>query len=105
MTIAKRLIILLAVPLLTLVGLEVFTLFELSRIETRSRFVAESRIEALATIGALAQNFAELRVNVRDYTLASNQTQRTEARSAFDENEREVERLLQVYADHLISSD
>jgi two-component system sensor histidine kinase/response regulator len=105
MTIAKRLIILLAVPLLTLVGLEGFTLFELSRIETRSRFVAESRIEALATLGALTRNFTELRVNVRSYILASNQMQRTEARSLFDQDEQEVERLLQQYADHLISSD
>jgi len=105
MTIARRLIILLAVPLLILVGLEVFTLFELSRIEARSRFVAESRIEALATLGALTRSFTELRVNARDYLLASNQSQRTEARSAFDEDERDVNSLLQKYADHLISSD
>jgi len=105
MTIARRLIILLAVPLLILVGLEVFTLFELSRIEARSRFVAESRIEALATLGALTRSFTELRVNARNYLLASNQSQRTEARSAFDEDERDVNSLLQKYADHLISSD
>ncbi|HKA18910.1 MAG TPA: response regulator [Blastocatellia bacterium] len=105
MTIAKRLIILLAVPLLTLLGLEIFTLYELSRIESRSRFVAESRIEAIATLGALARNFTELRVNVRSYILASNQMQRTEARSAFDGDEREVVRLLQQYADHLVSTD
>src|SRR5215813_1006359 len=105
MTIAKRLIILLAVPLLILVGLEVFTLFELSRIETRSRFVAESRIAAIATVGALSRNFTELRVDVRSYILASNQAQRAKVRSTFDEDEREVQGLLQEYADHLISSD
>src|SRR5499427_8861819 len=105
MTIAKRLIILLAVPLLILVGLEVFTLFELSRIETRSRFVAESRIAAIANLGALSRNFTELRVDVRSYILSSNPVQRTETRSAFDEDEREVRRLLEEYADHLISSD
>jgi PAS domain S-box-containing protein len=105
MTIARRLTILVAVPLLILVGLEVFTLFQLSRIEARSRFVAESRIEALATLGSMTQNFTELRVNVRSYILASNQMQRTEARSAFDADERDVNRLLQQYADNLISSD
>src|SRR5262249_32191331 len=105
MTIAKRLVILLAVPLLILVGLEVFTLFELSRIEGRSRFVAESRIEALATLGALTRSSTELRVDVRNYVVATNQNQRTAARSAFDEDERDVNRLLQEYADHLISSD
>lgn len=41
MSIAKRLIILLAVPLLAIVGLGVFTRVELSSVEKRSRFVAE----------------------------------------------------------------
>src|SRR5215813_10606506 len=98
MTIAKRLVISLAVPLLILLGLEVFTLFELSRIESRSRFVAESRIEALATLGSLTRSFTELRVGVRDYVLATNQTQRASAREAFDEDEQDVNRLLQNYA-------
>ena len=105
MTISKRLIILLAVPLVALVGLAVFTLFELSQIEARSRFVSESRIMALATLGALSRNFTELRVDVHSHILASDQTQRTKARSSFDEDERDVNRLLQQYADNLISSD
>ena len=65
MTIAKRLIILLAVPLVALLGLGVFTRIQLARIEARSRFVAESRIVALATVGNLSRGFSELRVNVR----------------------------------------
>src|SRR4030095_158076 len=105
MTIARRLTILLAVPLLTLIGLALFMLFELSKIEARSRFVAESRIEALATLGTLTRSSTELRVNVRSYVLASNQIQRTEARSMFDEDERGGNGLLQKYADHLISND
>ena len=70
MTIAKRLIVLLAVPLVALVGLGVFTRLQLE-IEARSRFVAESRIVALATLGNLSRSFAELRVNVRSYLLAT----------------------------------
>ena len=105
MTISKRLIILLAVPLLTLVGLEVFTLFELSTIEARSRFVAESRIEALSNLGSLSARFTELRVDVRSHIVALNQIERNKARSSFDEDVRQVERLLQQYADHLISND
>src|SRR5262245_28340487 len=98
MTIAKRLVILLAVPLLILLGLEVFTWFELSRIESRSGFVAQSRIEAVATLGSLTRSFTELRVDVRDYVQATNQNQRAQARSAFDEDEQDVNRLLQNYA-------
>ena len=43
MTIAKRLIILVAVPLLALATLGVFVRLQLSDIEQRSRFVAETR--------------------------------------------------------------
>ena len=71
MTIAKRLIILLTVPLVALVGLGVFTRLQLAQIEARSRFVAESRIVALATLGNLSRGFAELRVNVRSHLLAT----------------------------------
>ncbi|MEO8426138.1 MAG: response regulator [Verrucomicrobiota bacterium] len=105
MTIANRLIILLAVPLLALLALGVFTRLQLSNIEARSRFVAESRIEALATLGNLSRTGMELRVDVRSHLLATNQTQRAAARASFDEAERDVTRLLQKYADDLVSSD
>ena len=82
MTIAKRLSILLAVPLLALLGLGVFNRVELSKIEERSRFVAESQVPSIATIGDMSQNFAELRVNVRSYLLATNQADRAKAASA-----------------------
>jgi signal transduction histidine kinase/DNA-binding response OmpR family regulator/HAMP domain-containing protein len=104
-TIAKRLIILLTVPLLALLGLGVFTRVQLADIEARSRFVAESRITALATLGNLSRSFAELRVNVRAYLLATTDEQRRAARSAFDDDERDVGRLLTTYADNLILSD
>ena len=82
MTIAKRLIILLTVPLVALVGLGVFTRLQLAQIEARSRFVAESRIVALATLGNLSRSFAELRVNVRSHLLATDDAQRAAARAA-----------------------
>jgi len=105
MTIAKRLMLLLAVPLVALLGLGVFTRLELSKVEDRSRFVAESRIAALATLGNLSRTFVEMRVNVRSYLLARNLTQQTEARAAFENNSKEVTRLLEYYADNLIASD
>jgi signal transduction histidine kinase/CheY-like chemotaxis protein/CHASE3 domain sensor protein len=104
-TIAKRLIVLLAVPLVALLGLGVFARLQLAEIEARSRFVAESRIVALATLGNLSRSFAEMRVNVRSYLLARTDAQRATARAAFNEDERAVSRLLQQYADGLVLGD
>ena len=105
MTIAKRLILLLTVPLVALGGLGVFTRLQLAEIEARSRFVAESRIVALATLGNLSRGFSELRVNVRSHLLATTDAQRAAARALFDEDERDVNRLLQEYADGLVLGD
>ena len=101
-TIAKRLIVLLMVPLLALIGLGVFARLQLAEIEARSRFVAESRVTALAALGNLSRGFAELRVNVRSYLLATADAQRRAARAAFDDDERDVGRLLASYADSLV---
>jgi signal transduction histidine kinase/CheY-like chemotaxis protein/HAMP domain-containing protein len=101
-TIAKRLIVLLMVPLLALIGLGVFARLQLAEIEARSRFVAESRVTALAALGNLSRGFAELRVNVRSYLLATTDAQRRAARAAFDDDERDVGRLLASYADSLV---
>ena len=105
MTIAKRLIVLLAVPLVALLGFGVFTRLQLAQIEASSRFVAESRIAALATLGNLSRSFAEMRVNVRAYLLARSDAQRASARAAFDQDDRDVNRLLQQYADGLVLGD
>ncbi|MBE7498904.1 MAG: response regulator [Verrucomicrobiales bacterium] len=105
MTIAKRLSVLLAVPLLALLGLGLFTRLQLAQVERSSRFVAESRIEALASLGNLSRSFAELRVNVRSYVLAPSDDLRRAARTAFEVDEREVVRLLRHYADDLVVSD
>jgi two-component system sensor histidine kinase/response regulator len=105
MTIGKRLAVLLAIPLAGLIGLGVFTSIRLTDLESRSRFVAESRIVALATLGNLSRSFAELRINIRSYLLATTPEQRATARARFDEDERDVDRLLRRYADGLILGD
>ncbi|HEY7447028.1 MAG TPA: MCP four helix bundle domain-containing protein, partial [Vicinamibacterales bacterium] len=105
MTIARRLVVLLTVPLVALLGLGVFSRLQLAQIEARSRFVAETRIVALATLGNLSRGSAEMRVNVRSYLLAETDTQRAAARAAFDEDEGDVNRLLRQYADGLVLGD
>ena len=105
MTIAKRLILLLALPLIVLLGLGVFTRLQLTKIESRSRFVSESRIPSLAVLGAVSRGFAEMRVNVRSFLLATNQAGQSNARLLFDEDEKDVVRLLQQYGDTLITDE
>jgi two-component system sensor histidine kinase/response regulator len=105
MSIAKRLVLLLALPLVALMAFGVLARIQLSKVEERSRFVSESRIDALATIGNLSRSFAELRVHVRSHLLATNEAQRAAARSSFDKFGKEMLRLLQHYADHLVVSD
>src|SRR3954452_22876931 len=102
MTIATRLIILLTVPLVALAGLGIFTRLQLDHIEENSRFVAESRIVALADVGNLSPSFSELLVNLRTVVLATTGAQREAARAAFEDDAQDVGRLLKEYADHLI---
>ncbi len=105
MTIGKRLLLLLAVPLIALLGFGVFARIQLSTIEERSRFVSESQLAGVAVLGNISRSFAEIRVNVRSFLLATDQAQRAEARAAFDEDDRVLTELLQQYGDSLISDD
>src|SRR5687768_7423838 len=99
MTIARRLTLLLAVPLLILVGIGAFTRDQLRRIDDRTRFVAESRVAALARLGDISRSFAELRVNLRSHLLAADDARRAAARAAFAEDREDLARLLTDYAD------
>ena len=103
MTIAKRVTLLLAAPLLALIALGVFVRLQLAEIEQRSRFVAETQIPSLAMLSNLSQSLAEVRVNLRNYLLATNDTQRVDARLLLDRNSKELSRFLSEYGDRLIS--
>jgi len=54
MTIGKRLLLLLAVPLIALLGFGIFARTQLAHIEERSRFVSESQLDAVAGLGNTA---------------------------------------------------
>ena len=103
MTIAKRLIILVAVPLLTLIGLGVFGLLQLAEIETRTRYVAEEQVGSLALLGNISRTFAELRVSSRGYLLRRDQAEQEAARKSFHANAENFNQLLREYGDTLIS--
>jgi two-component system sensor histidine kinase/response regulator len=105
MTIGKRLLILLAVPLVALIGLGVFVRSQLREVESSSRFVSESQIPSLAVLGNLSRNVEELRVIVRSHLLTTNRAEQEKAEAAFATAEAEVTRLLSQYGDSLVSND
>src|SRR5262245_16827108 len=105
MTIARRLMLLLAVPLVILVALGVLSLVELARIESRSRFVVESQVGSLAALGNITRNQGEVRIAVRDFLVASDPESLSRARTAFEEKTAELDRRLQQYAASLVSDE
>lgn len=105
MTISRRLIILLAVPLLILVGLGIFVRSQLTGVDARSRFVAEKQIPSVAAVGNISRSFTEMRVNIRSYLLAQDPTEQARAKAAFDKDKADVDRLIKQFADTLVSDD
>jgi signal transduction histidine kinase/DNA-binding response OmpR family regulator/HPt (histidine-containing phosphotransfer) domain-containing protein/HAMP domain-containing protein len=105
MTIAKRLMLLLAVPLVALLGLGLFVRIQFGLIEEKSRFVSEAQIPSLAVLGNISRAFSEMRVSVRSHLLATNDMERAKARVAFNEDEADLVRWLQNYADKLITGE
>ena len=105
MTIARRLTLLAAVPLLVLIGLGGFSVMQLARIETNSRFLSETQVPSLAVIGDISRSFAEMRVNVRSHLLAVDQEGQARAMAHYLEDKSQLEKDLARYADSLISDD
>src|SRR5438477_66272 len=105
MTIAKRLIILLAVPLVILMGLGIFVRGRLANIQARSKFVAEMQIPSVAAVGNISRSFTEMRVNLRGYLLTGDKLGQARARAAFDEGKADVTRRLRQFADFLVTDD
>jgi signal transduction histidine kinase/CheY-like chemotaxis protein/HAMP domain-containing protein len=105
MTIARRLIILLAVPLAALAGMAIFIRLQFAQVEMRSRFVSEYQIPSIAVLGNLSRTMEGLRVTLRSHLLSTNRSEQAKIRAAFDAGEAEVNRLLAYYGDKLISDD
>src|SRR5215472_17066340 len=103
MNIARRLIILLVVPIVAFIALGIFNWFEVENVKTQTRFVTQSAIPSLAILGNLARTFTQLRVDVRDNVMATNDAERARFEAEFDQDETNLNALLQQYADSLIS--
>jgi GAF domain-containing protein/CHASE3 domain sensor protein len=104
MTIAKRLTLLLAVPLLVLTVLGLFVVYQLNHIELKSKFVGV-QIESLAVIGNISQCLTEMRVSTRTYFLAEDKDEQSRAEKAVLQNAVELENLLARYGDSLVTGD
>jgi PAS domain S-box-containing protein len=105
MTIGKRLIVLLAVPLVGLLALGILARVQLQTIEERSRFVAESQLASVALLGNISRHFAEIRVNLRSVLLARDQPGRSAALALFDEDARELNEFLQQFGDSFVTDE
>ena len=105
MTIGKRLIVLLAVPLVGLLALGVLARVQLATIEERSRFVAESQLTSVAVLGNISRRFAEIRVNLRSDLLATDAAHRSAALDAFNEDDQALTQLLQEFGDAFVTDE
>jgi signal transduction histidine kinase/CheY-like chemotaxis protein/HAMP domain-containing protein len=105
MTMARRLTLLLAIPLLALVGLGFVVTSQFARIETQTRFLSVTQVQSLATLGNISRSFEEERVAARSYLLARDSDERTSSQTILREKEADLVRLLAHYNDQLISSE
>lgn len=105
MTIARRLLILLTVPLLVLVGIGAFARIQMATIEKEIRFLAEEQIASLAIQGNIIRSFTELRVHVRSYVLTQDKADQVRILGSFAVDKVAVTRLLGKYGDSLVTDD
>jgi PAS domain S-box-containing protein len=105
MNIAKRLVLLLAVPLLALLAIGGVLHLQLHTIEDRGKYVAELQLPSVVAIGNISRKHAELRVDLRDYLLAPGDKERAVALNAFRAAEQDLDRQLDQYGDALISDE
>ena len=103
MTIARRLLILLAIPVVALLVLGWFTRVQLAGIEARSRFVAENQIGSLVTLAAIDRSYSSQRIIVRNHLLSADPSRQAQFEADFRAGTTESERLLALYADQFVS--
>ena len=105
MTIARRILLLAGTAPLVLIVLGGLTHLELARIESRSRFVAETQVPSLSALGNVSGTFVEMRVALRDHVLAQDAAGQARSRQAVAARRAELDQRLRQYADALVSDD
>ena len=103
MTIARRLIILLAVPWLVLVGLGVFSRIQMAKVEERVRIAGEIQIKSLAALGNITRTFTEMRVGLRSCLMTGDPAEQAAVVREFEQNNKDLSGMLRDYAATLVS--
>ena len=103
MTIARRLIYLVALPLVVLIGLSIFTKVELAEIQKRSLSVAETQVESLAALANVTRSFADLQGSLRSHLLNNNEAEKDKTKKIYEAKKADFAKLISTYADTLIS--
>jgi len=105
MTIARRILLLAAVPPLVLIALGILNQIEMARVEKSARFMAQTQVPSLSLLGNISLTFEEMRVELRDDLLATDASRRAAIRQGFAARRAELDRLFRQYADTLVSDD
>jgi PAS domain S-box-containing protein len=105
MTIARRILLLAGAVPLVLIALGILDHIELAVIESRSRFVVETQVPSLSTLGNISRAFEEMRVDLRTQLVAQDDAGMARARGAFAARRVDLDRLLRQYGDRLVSDD
>jgi signal transduction histidine kinase/DNA-binding response OmpR family regulator/HPt (histidine-containing phosphotransfer) domain-containing protein len=104
-TIARRVSLLLLVPLAISVVLGFLVRDQMRKIESRSRFVAENGVPSLSDLAAIGRHQAEMRLSLRSVLLAPTEAERQSAVANFRQDRESLDILLDHYADKLIADD
>ena len=105
MTIAGRLGLMVAAPILIVAGLGGINVYQLHTIDTKTRFVADVQVESLAVLGDVARRTNEMRVSLRDHLLSEDASEQARVAANLSENAAELAKLLARYGDALVSDD
>src|SRR3974390_1628705 len=103
MTIARRLTLLLTVPLLALVSVGLFMSRQLHEIEGKTRFVSQTQIGSLLALGPISRSVTGMRGDIRNYLLADTQEDRDKSMALYRQYVADLDRQLADYEARLIS--
>ncbi len=105
MTIARRLVLMLVVPLIGLVGLGLFVRYQLNRVEEKSKFVSKTQIGSLVSLGGISRTASEIRVGSRNFLLQGDKTREGAYRSYVAGRHAELNRMLAEYGEKWVSDE
>jgi signal transduction histidine kinase/CheY-like chemotaxis protein/HPt (histidine-containing phosphotransfer) domain-containing protein len=103
-TIARRLTVLLAVPVVILILLGGLEIYQFEQIQKQTKFLGDVQVESLRALGKISGRITEMRVNLRNALLVERPAT-IELAKVIQKDSAELSRLLDAYGDSLISDD